>query len=120
MAKIYAVDKNHTQLLSLEANLRARHLDVVADDVSDSLEHSIGKMQIMTPDYLLFRMDKDEFKRIINRIKESEGLVGIPVFYLSEKDPALEHLVDYFVDTKGLIWEQVAEKIKKIIVNRER
>lgn len=120
MAKIFLIGENHTENLAIEANLRAQNLDIETGDLSGDWEPLVTRMQLAAPDYLLLKMERNSFKKIIDIVKNSEGLIGKPVFCLSEPDSALDHLVDYFVSPEGLTWEQTAQKIKKIISNREK
>lgn len=125
--KIYIVEDDAAILYGLESHLSSEGFNVETSVGGDEIEEVITKIKDFGADYLIVDLilPKIDGFELVKKIKEDDELSDLPIFIftdLSDEDGRSRSLkigVDYFFIKEEFETYEFAEKIAKIINNKE-
>lgn len=126
--KIFIVEDDANILYGLEAQLTAADFEVEVSEADEEIEELMSKIKDFDPDYIILDviLPKVDGFEVIKKIKGDEELNEKEIFIftdLSDEDSrsrSLELGADYFFFKEEFDIFEFAEKVKKIVHNKER
>ncbi len=126
--KIFIVEDDANILYGLESQFTAADLDVEISEANEEIEELMSEIKDYDPDYIILDLilPKIDGFEVIKRIKSDEELSEKEIFIftdLSDEDSrsrSLELGADYFFFKEEFDTFEFAEKVKKIVANKEK
>lgn len=126
--KIFIVEDDANILYGLEAQFTAANHEVEVSEADEEIDELMSKIEDYDPDYIILDLilPKIDGFEVIKRIKGDEELAEKEIFIftdLSDEDSrarSLELGADYFFFKEEFDTFEFAEKVKKIIANKEK
>lgn len=126
--KIFIIEDDANILYGLEAQFTAADLEVEVSEANEEIDELISNIRDFDPDYIILDLilPKVDGFEVIKRIKGDEELAEKEIFIftdLSDEDSrsrSLELGADYFFFKEEFDTFEFAEKVKKIITNKEK
>lgn len=126
--KIFIIEDDADILYGLEAQFTAADLEVEVSEADEDLEELMVKIRDFDPQYIILDLilPKVDGFEVIKKIKSDEELNEKEIFIftdLSDEDSrsrSLELGADYFFFKEEFDTFEFAEKVKKIVANKEK
>ncbi|MFA5131348.1 MAG: response regulator [Patescibacteria group bacterium] len=126
--KIFIVEDDANILYGLEAQLTAADHEVEVSEAEEEIDELMSEIKDFDPDYIILDLilPKIDGFDVIKRIKADDELSEKEIFIftdLSDEDSrsrSLELGADYFFFKEEFDTFEFAEKVKKIIANKEK
>lgn len=126
--KIFIIEDDANILYGLEAQFTAADIEVEVSEADEDLEELMTKIRDFDPDYIItdLILPKVDGFEVVKKIKSDEELGEKEIFIftdLSDEDSrsrSLELGADYFFFKEDFDTFEFAEKVKKIVANKEK
>ena len=126
--KIFIIEDDANILYGLEAQFTAADLEVEVSEADEELEELMAKIRDFDPQYIILDLilPKVDGFEVIKKIKSDEELAEKEIFIftdLSDEDSrsrSLELGADYFFFKEEFDTFEFAEKVKKIVANKDK
>jgi len=126
--KIFIVEDDANILYGLESQFTAADLEVEVSEADEEIEELMTNIKDFDPDYIILDLilPKIDGFEVIKKIKSDDELSEKEIFIftdLSDEDSrsrSLELGADYFFFKEEFDTFEFAEKVKKIIANKEK
>jgi len=126
--KIFVIEDDANILYGLEAQFTAADLEVEVSEADEEIEELMAKIRDFDPQYIILDLilPKVDGFEVIKRIKSDEELAEKEIFIftdLSDEDSrsrSLELGADYFFFKEEFDTFEFAEKVKKIVANKDK
>lgn len=126
--KIFIIEDDANLLYNLESHFGLENFLVASSQGDEELEELIDKIRSFKPDYIILDLilPKIDGFEIIQRVKDDETLVNLPIFIftdVSDEDSRARSLqmgAEYYFIKEEFDTYQFAEKVIKIIANQEK
>ncbi len=126
--KIFIIEDDANILYGLEAQFTAADLEVEVSEADEEIEELMAKIRDFDPQYIILDLilPKVDGFEVIKRIKSDEELAEKEIFIftdLSDEDSrsrSLELGADYFFFKEEFDTFEFAEKVKKIVANKDK
>ena len=125
--KIFIVEDDAAILYGLESHFSSEGFDTETSIGDEDVEEIVGKIKDFGTEYLILDLilPKVDGFEIVKKIKEDEELADLPIFIFTDlsdedsKSRSLKMGVDYYFIKEEFETYEFAEKIVKIINNKE-
>ncbi len=126
--KLFIIEDDANILYGLEAQFTAADIEVEVSEADEEMEELIAKIKDFDPDYIILDLilPKVDGFEVVKKIKSDEELSEKEIFIftdLSDEDSrsrSLELGADYFFFKEEFDTFEFAEKVKKIVANKEK
>lgn len=124
--KIFIIEDDVNILLGLQAKFRVEGFFVAIDSGSEKSEVLLNKIKEFNPDYIILDsiLPTNDGFEMVRAIKANELTRKVLVFLytsLSDKDiRGLKIGVDYYILKHEINLDELVQKVKKTIINREK
>lgn len=126
--KLFIIEDDANILYGLEAQFTAADIEVEVSEADEELEELMAKIKDFDPDYIILDLilPKVDGFEVVKKIKSDEELSEKEIFIftdLSDEDSrsrSLELGADYFFFKEDFDTFEFAEKVKKIVTNKDK
>jgi DNA-binding response OmpR family regulator len=126
--KIFIIEDDINILTSLRAKLTVEGFSVIAEDGTGNITGLITKLRTSHPDYIILDLILPSIDGwdVVRMIKSDNELSHIPVLIftnISDADSRTKGAslgIEYYFIKDDLIIDEFVDKVKKIILNREK
>lgn len=126
--KIFLLEDDVNILYGLEAQFSTDNFEVESSEGEEDVEELLDNIRAFSPDYLVLDLilPKLDGFEVVKKIKEDEELSDLPIFIFTDlsdedsKNRSLELGADYYFIKEEFDIYEFAEKVKKIINNKEK
>ncbi len=128
MDKIFIIEDDANILYGLQAKFRVEDFDVEIDNGSNSIEEVINNIKFFKPKYVILDLilPKIDGFEVAKKLQEDEETKNIDIFAFTSlsdqdsKERGIKVGVDYYLLKTELSIDELVEKVKKIIQNKQK